>query len=54
MWEVRYLPEAKQERDKLPGNERTAIFNAVRKLESLGPQLPYPHSRRRARGGRAA
>lgn len=39
-----YLPAAEQERAKLPGAERAAIRNAVRKLESIGPQLPYPHS----------
>jgi hypothetical protein len=44
MWRVVYLPEAEQERGKLPGNERTALYNAVRKLESIGPTLPYPHS----------
>lgn len=44
MWEVVYLPEAEQELAKLPGTERAALRNAVRKLESLGPQLPYPHS----------
>ena len=44
MWPVGYLPAAAQERDKLPGAERAALYNAVRKLESLGPALPYPHS----------
>jgi hypothetical protein len=44
VWEVRYLPEADQERGKLPGNERAALFNAVRKLESIGPALGYPHT----------
>jgi hypothetical protein len=44
MWPVVYLPEADQERGKLPATERTAIYNAVRKLEALGPDLPYPHS----------
>lgn len=40
--EVRYLPEAEQERDKLPAAERAALYNAVRKLEALGPDLGYP------------
>jgi hypothetical protein len=44
MWPVVYLPAAEQERDKLPGNERAAIRNAVEKLQALGPDLPYPHS----------
>ena len=39
-----YLPAAEGERDKLPGNERAALHNAVRKLEEIGPDLPYPHS----------
>ena len=39
-----YLPAAGGERDKLPGNERAALHNAVRKLEEIGPDLPYPHS----------
>jgi hypothetical protein len=44
MWEVRYLPEAEAERDKLPAAERTALYNAVRKLEAIGPTLGYPHT----------
>jgi len=44
LWDVRYLPAAEEERDKLPGKERAAIFNAIMKLQSLGPQLPHPHS----------
>jgi hypothetical protein len=43
MWEVRYHPEALDERDKLPVQERTAIANAVEKLEHFGPNLPHPH-----------
>lgn len=39
-----YLPAAEGERDKLRGNERAALHNAVRKLEEIGPDLPYPHS----------
>lgn len=44
MWPVVYLPDAKQERDKLPERERQALYNAVRKLAAIGPTLPYPHS----------
>ncbi len=44
MWEVRYLPEAAEELAKLPPKERAAVENGVRKLESLGPSLGYPHS----------
>lgn len=42
--EVRYLPAARAELDKLPAREREALFNAVRKLEALGLGLGYPHS----------
>ncbi len=44
VWEVRYLPEAEEELGELPGTERAAVNNAVRKLESLGPALGYPHA----------
>jgi hypothetical protein len=44
MWEVRYLPEAEQERDKLPGNEKAALRNAAEKLQHIGPALGYPHT----------
>lgn len=44
MWEVVYLPAARQERDKLPGAERAALRNAVEKLQALGSDLPFPHS----------
>lgn len=44
MWSVVYLPEAEQEHDEMPGAERLALYNAIRKLESIGPALPYPHS----------
>jgi len=44
MWPVVYLPDAEQERDKLPGNEREALYNAIRKLESIGPALGFPHT----------
>lgn len=64
MWPVVYLPGAEQELGKLPGRERAALDNAVRKLEALGPDLPFPHSsdargaaglrELRPRGGRCA
>lgn len=38
------MPEAEQERGKLPAAERAALYNAVRKLEAIGPALGYPHS----------
>jgi hypothetical protein len=44
VWAVVYLPEAEQERDALPGEERAAIYNAVKKLEAIGPRLRFPHS----------
>lgn len=44
MWTVLYLPEAERERALLPPAERAALINADRKLQALGPQLPYPHS----------
>jgi hypothetical protein len=44
VWEVLYHPEAEAERGKLPPNERAALHSAERKLEALGPVLPYPHS----------
>ncbi len=44
MWLVKYLLAAAKERDELPARERQAIYNAVRKLEVLGPLLPEPHS----------
>jgi hypothetical protein len=44
MWPVVYLPDAEQELGKLPGKERAAIYNAVRKLESIGTALGYPHT----------
>jgi hypothetical protein len=44
MWPVKYLLAAAKERDQLPTGERQAIYNVVRKLEVLGPQLPSPHS----------
>ncbi|WP_433116471.1 type II toxin-antitoxin system RelE/ParE family toxin [Micromonospora sp. CA-246542] len=44
LWLVLYHPEAMVERDALPAAERAAIDHAVEKLESLGPNLGYPHS----------
>jgi hypothetical protein len=38
------MPEAEAERDKLPAAEQAALYNAVRKLEALGPDLSYPHT----------
>lgn len=43
-WLVRYHPEARAETDMIPEQERKAIDNAVDKLASLGPLLPFPHS----------
>jgi hypothetical protein len=64
VWEVRYLPEAKTERAALEARERQAVYNAVRKLEAVGPSLGYPNSSAvvgaenlrelRPRGGRSA
>jgi hypothetical protein len=44
VWVVVYLPDAETERDALPANERLALYNAVAKLQALGPTLGYPHS----------
>ncbi|WP_081416613.1 type II toxin-antitoxin system RelE/ParE family toxin [Arthrobacter castelli] len=44
MWAVVYLPDAERERDKLPAGERNALYNAVAKLQSIGPTLGYPHT----------
>ncbi len=44
VWEVRFMPEAQQERGKLPAAERNALDNAVLKLENIGPALGYPHT----------
>jgi hypothetical protein len=43
-WEVRYHPKAQAEADAVPNRESKAIDNAVDKLASLGPNLPFPHS----------
>lgn len=44
MWDVRYLPEAEAELDKLPSREQAAVRHADAKLKALGPALPFPHS----------
>jgi hypothetical protein len=44
VWPVVYLPGAEDERGKLPARERSAVDNAIAKLEALGPDLSYPHS----------
>lgn len=44
VWVVAYLPEAERERDKLSAGERHALYNAVAKLEAIGPTLGYPHT----------
>jgi len=43
-WPVRYHPKARAEADAVPAQERNAVDNAVDKLASLGPRLPFPHS----------
>ena len=44
MWPVRYVPQASDELDGLPGAERAAVLNAVEKLEAIGEQLGFPHT----------
>jgi hypothetical protein len=43
VWEVRYHPDAEEERMQIPTKERVALQNAVEKLKAMGPQLPAPH-----------
>jgi len=43
-WTVYLHPDADLELDKLPATERSAVLNAVEKLEHLGPALSFPHS----------
>jgi hypothetical protein len=43
-WPVRYHPKARAEADAVPAHELKALDNAVDKLASLGPLLPFPHS----------
>lgn len=44
MWRVVYLPDAQREHDALPPRERHALYNAVAKLQAIGPALGYPHT----------
>jgi phage-related protein len=44
MWTVAYVAEAVAERDQLPAGERSALHNAIAKLEAVGPMLDYPHT----------
>jgi hypothetical protein len=44
VWTVVYLPDAATERDALDARERSALYNAVNKLQVLGQDLGYPHS----------
>jgi hypothetical protein len=44
VWTVVYLPSAERERDGLPPGERNALYNAVLKLQAIGPALGYPHT----------
>jgi hypothetical protein len=44
VWSVVYLPEAEEERSRLPRTEIAALINADAKLSALGPGLGYPHS----------
>jgi hypothetical protein len=43
VWIVVYHPEAELEYHALSVVDRSAVDNAVRKLETYGPTLPYPH-----------
>jgi len=43
MWEVRFDPVATKELGLLSPRERSAVVTAVKKLEALGPALPFPH-----------
>ena len=44
MWTVVYLPDAEEEREAMPVNERHALYNAVAKLQAIGPTLDHPHT----------
>jgi hypothetical protein len=44
VWNVVYLPDAEDERARLPVKERNSLDNAVEKLVQIGPTLPFPHS----------
>ncbi len=41
VWLEVYVPEAERERGGLPTNERQALYNAVAKLQAIGPALGY-------------
>jgi len=43
MWEVVYHPAAETEYHSLLAADGNAVDNAVKKLETYGPVLPYPH-----------
>lgn len=43
MWDVVYHPGAEPEYRSLSIADRNAVDNAVKKLETYGPVLPYPH-----------
>lgn len=44
VWKVVDHPEAAVEYKALSLSEAAAVDNAIMKLETSGPQLPYPHS----------
>jgi hypothetical protein len=44
VWRVVYLPQALREHDALPPRERDALYNAVAKLQAIGPALGYAHT----------
>ncbi|MPZ14829.1 MAG: hypothetical protein GEU73_10485 [Chloroflexi bacterium] len=44
VWVVVYHPDALGEREELPTRERQALYNAILKLEAIGPALGYPHT----------
>lgn len=41
---VAFTPEAEDELERLPANERIAILNTIEKRQAFGDRLPYPHS----------
>jgi len=43
VWDVVYHPGAETEHRSLSVADRNALDNAVKKLETYGPVLPYPH-----------
>jgi hypothetical protein len=44
MWTVLVHPDAIGELAALPPPEQVAVDNAMKKLQALGPTLPFPHS----------